>query len=195
MSNTITINLGRERPIFAEFGKRAYVVRIGHGNYDRSKTFTDKCPACDDTRKVTVRGIEMRCSYCTEAHNKSTHVTVQNYVVEEYIVNSMTLTSTDRKNAYDKNGPTRGNEPRVQEIIGFCRTGNGYDNVREMRLPIGSERIDHAERYHPQYDNCENFAFTTKAKAQAFCDQLVNAEKEKLAQFNELHGTNHQWPF
>lgn len=197
-ADKFSTDLRYERPIFAAFGKRAYMIRVGGSRFaEHSLAFRTACPVCDDTNKVVLRGYELRCPYCQDPRNaqdpaNNTCVRVKHYMVDEYIVNEITLKGPDTKNAYGPGGPKPGKEPRVAQIYGFCRTGNGYDDFKTAVIPsVIDPDMDRAtKRYDPNAA-----AYTTRAKAQAVCDALNAAEKQKLIEFNEKYGTSHEYPW
>lgn len=182
----------RTKPIFAEMGKKAYLIRNGKGHYDSGKSFREKCPCCGDARKILYNGFEVKCSVCDSV---KASITLREWHVEEYIVNSITVTGPDYKNAYGKN-PQRDDLPRITEISGFHRTANGYSNVTHHKIPERDEFVDVTpEKLKLEFFDSNVYAFTSRAKAEAVMELLIQQDREKLTKFNTEHGTNHQYPF
>ena len=191
--NTFSVSLrGEAPPIFAEFGKKAYVVTKGHGRYDEYTAFKEKCPCCGDAGTIIYNGFELKCSYC-EKHRS--YISIKNWVVEEYIVNGIQLAGPDRKKAYG-NMRLESDLPQVTKIQGFCRSGNGYDNVKTRDIPARDNDVDRPLEKILRLPSCvETVAFTTRALAEEVCEAMKNIEREKLAAFNEAHGTHHEFPY
>ena len=77
----------------------------------------------------------------------------------------------------------------------FLKKGSGYGSVRIIDLPGYDMYIDpEPDEYFKLLDK-ESVVFFSKSKADQIAKQEVEREKERLRKFNELHGTNHQYPF
>ena len=178
-------------PVFAEFGKKAYLIVHGNGIYDSGKSFIEKCPCCGGAGKIQYNGFEVKCSVCSTV---KTSITLKDWVVEEYIVNSITASAPDYKNAYGKNRK-KGDLPRVTGIKGFCRTANGYSNVKTHDIPYRDRDYVDPDTDKVDLYGAESFAFTTKAKAETMVAHLKQKDRDKLAQFNADHSTAYEYPF
>lgn len=193
MENNIVLGseIQQPVPVFAEFGKKAYLIVHGNGIYDSGKSFIEKCPCCGGAGKIQYNGFEVKCSICSTV---KTSITLKDWSVEEYIVNSITVTSPDYKNAYGKNRKPD-DLPKVTGITGFCRTANGYSNVKTHKIPCCDRDYTDPDISKVDLYGAESFAFTTKAKAEAMVAHLKQKDRERLAQFNAEHGTTYEYPF
>lgn len=181
-----------DQPVFAEFGKKAYIITCSR---NETKYFKEKCPCCGDTKKIQYNGFEVKCSICATQRG---YISLENWHVEEYIVNDIRIVGPDYKKCYDKDHGKRKPEdyPRVTEINGFHRTANGYNNVLNHKIPIRSQFVDPEPNTQTiNLFEIEQFAFTTKAKADAVCEAIRQKDRDALMKFNQEHGTNHLYPF
>lgn len=173
---------------FFHFGQRVYVV-----SSNESKTFRDKCPVCDDTHKINVRGFEFTCPHCSayNSSSRSTTYTVYDYVVDEYIINKLTISGEEVMSAYNKDGSVRdGRYPRVQ-YSGFTRWSAAANAVSTKKFCELDFTISHSVDMFGRSDAC----FLNKKDADKFARQLHLRQKEVLAQFCEEHDVEHEYPF
>lgn len=178
----------REPPLF-RYGQKLYVVsEDSHG-----KSFDAICPACDDKKTISYRGMELKCPLCqTSAYKSPNSLYLRRIVVEEYIVNGVVITGPDYKRSF-------GNDMRPEDyptarFSAFCRTGNGYNNVKSINLHNSKSRIDPELEKVVEYGT-KDYLFTTKSKAALAAQKIVERDKQKLLRFNSLHGTNYEYPF
>lgn len=184
-------SLAEEKPVFAEFGKIAYIISAGNSVYDK-KSFKEKCPCCGDSGKIQHNGFWIKCSVCEQQRG---YISVTNWLVKEYIVNDIRVTGPDYRKAYGKNTNPQ-DLPKVTEIKGFHRTANGYANVHTRKLPICPEHIDpEATEKGMMLFDADVFAFTTKARAEAACEYLKEKDRKALEEFNRTYGTSHEYPY
>lgn len=175
------------------FGDKFYIVepcpRL-------TKHFQEKCPVCDDTHKINVRGFEFDCPYCHTLNNNSTHITVRKYEVREYYVNKFQLVGSENKKDYI---PYVKIEPRLTGIYAFTKSGNGYGDVSERTVYESKYQwdpdLEDEERLTWLKREPHTYYWHTKKDAEKFCKMLNDTERKNLADFNAAHGTKHEYPF
>lgn len=169
------------------YGQRVYVA--AKENY---KSFTEKCPICDDTKKITVRGMEFDCPYCSgyRSDRKATTIFLYNYAVDEYIINSIEIKGEDVRVAYSKDGV----RCPFASYGGFTKNGNGYGTVKTKKFCAYNFQPHNPDALSIEHLEGE-YCFLKKADALAFAKRLHERQKERLDKFNEEHGTNHAYPF
>lgn len=193
-----TLELQGPMPTFAEIGKKVFVIETkAMGD---STVFTEKCPVCDDTRKVTIRGFEFKCPHCMSGGFAvgaagATTVRIKKYHVEEYIVHQITLAGPDTKKSYGSGAKSCDDYPSVKEIGAFQRTANGYANVRTISVTRDNRFIDPKPSDAADPDRLSSFYFTKKSLAEEVQRLLMEKEKQKLDRFNKEHNTNHAFPY
>lgn len=172
------------------FGQSVYCIRVAE-----DKFFSDKCPICDDTKKVTIRGKEFSCPNCcgtgySHSSNSATHIYLKDYQMDEYIINSITLCGPDTKCSYSKGALKKGGRIKAS-YKGFVRYNNSYMSVysRDFRSGLFGH-TDPTKVLDPK--DC---AFVNKADCKSFIRRLHEIQKEKLEQFNAEHGTSYEYPF
>lgn len=173
------------------FGQSVYVV-VSRGD----KIFREKCPICDDTRKITVRDVVFDCPNCNGFnHAKATTVAVYEFCVREFIINKIEIVGDDAMSIYKKDGSVSNNRyPRTQ-YSGFTRYDSSNDSVCTMSFRSNDfyPRDPDKTLIHRTTDG--DYCFLEKKDAVAFAKRLHERQQELLAQFNAEHGTNHKYPF
>lgn len=163
-----------------------------------SKTFSEKCPVCDDTQKITVRGFEMDCPYCKYGRrmddgSSAQSLTLRDYKVVDYVIHKVTVKGPAVKSAYyhpSSIGGLKLGETAVVYFEGFtkrrgaveCRSFDAYD-IQSGDLP---EKLS---------DRSVGCAFERKADCVAYVKRLHDLQKAALDKFNAEHGTAHEYPF
>lgn len=183
----------RELPSVYEIGRKLYAIRT-----KRHYSFQQTCPVCDGTRKITYRGYEMDCPYCVRVGNSAgtvtSTITVRAFVVEEFIVRSVTISGSDTKADYE---PKRRNsiygQPRIRSVTAFTRRDSSYRGTEEVEVP-GGRFLDPDEDLLRKDIELSKILFTKRAKAEEAKRILVEVEKQKLSEFNEKFGCSHEYP-
>lgn len=174
------------------FGQHLYVVAAWKQNH-----ISVSCPICDDTRKVTIRGVEFPCPNCV-SQNKTLPValTLSNFVVVEYILNQLYISGDKTKRLYNGGYVDDKDLPRVLYKGFYKIQSNAYTANFSASDVLQSEadyqnkadRITNPESRVPR-------VFREKSWAKAVAKELHLRQKEMLAEFNAQHGTNHKYPF
>lgn len=186
----------REIPQISRIGDKVYVIH----QYN-SRTFTQKCQVCDDTKKITYRGYEMPCPYCVGGTYRSGNLvrntcTVYGLEVEEFIVNSVVIEGPDTKSAYaTKNKGSIISAPKVAGVYAFTRRNGSSSSIATVKVPNGGLYLDPEEKYILNALHLDSFVFTTRKKAEAAVSLLVGKEKERLAEFNAKYECSYEYPF
>ena len=163
-----------------------------------SKGLREPCPICDDTRKVTIRGVEFQCPACSSNssyndQNIENSITVCDYKIVEYIVNKVVISGPDYKSAY-KGETDYYNLPFVS-FEAFERTSNGYNGVSMRKMPGSSYDIDPTVERMLQETRVSDYVFTDKKLANEVIKALKARDKGLLEKFNAEHGSSHEYPF
>lgn len=140
------------------------------------KTFYTNCPVCGGSRKITVNDHTFTCPQCDKLA-KST--TFQHYTVQKYKVCGI-----DVETPYDY-WKDADNEPRVKFKL-FHKYGRGAYESRTYTV-TGTE-LDPL-RFN-QYCS-EKYAFSSYSRACELARDMNAHENEKLAAFNEEHGSEY----
>lgn len=91
------------------FGQHLYVVDAWKNN-----RISENCPICDDTRKVTIRGVEFPCPNCVgQSKILPVALTLSNFVVVEYILNELLIHGEPVKKLYNGEYVRKSDLPRV----------------------------------------------------------------------------------
>lgn len=170
-------------------GDRVYTVYSVN-----SQGLREKCPVCGGKKKIMVPRLDKRgeeeivCSYCEyRGKNDNTLVVLRNYEMKEWIVHKFIIEGVTKKAAYG----TKSGYNELLSISGINAFSKSRgDNYSTINLPTN---IDMYNRMDEEYTSTKYF--TSKAKAEECLKELIQAEKKKLAVFNEKHGTDHKWPF
>lgn len=183
-------------PQISRIGDKVYVIH----QYN-SRTFTQKCQVCDDTKKITYRGYEMPCPYCVGGTYRSGNLvrnvcTVYGLEVEEFIVNKIVIAGPDTKSAYaTKNKGSIINAPKVTGVYAFTRRNGSSSSIATVKVPNSGIYLDQEEKYVLDALQLDSLVFTTRKKAEAAVALLVEREKERLAEFNAKYECNYEYPF
>ena len=186
----------REIPKISRIGEKVYVIH----RYN-SRTFSQKCQVCDDTKKITYRGYEMPCPYCVGGTYRSGNlvkntITVYGLMVEEFIVNKIVIEGPDTKSGYDQNNRDRTiNAPKISEVWAFTRRNSSSSSIANVRVPSSGVFLDPEEKYILGALHLDSLVFTTRKKAEAAVAMLVGKEKERLAEFNQKFECEYEYPF
>lgn len=177
----ITLNVNKDQ-IFS-FGQRLFIVES-----ERTADYNSKCPICDDTHKITVRGVEFDCPMCRAARSGQSlqHISVHKFVTREYFINELRIFGEENKSDYGNNMV-----PPTVAYKAFTRNSASYNgaktrSVYDRQLDPSDENI---------IDRMEDWVFSTKAKAECYRKMLIQRDKERLDKFNELNGTDYVYPF
>ena len=169
------------------YGQRLYIIRtIDH------KLYTGKCPVCDNTRKITVKGYEMDCPYCScDPQHADYSILLKNYKPIEYIINEITIKGEAVKNAYTKDGNPQVGRIPVVVYNGFAKIGNTTEKRRFCVHDLAARDL----RPTSPSDNLTDFVFDTRSQALAVTRCLHEKQKAILSDFNKQQGTNYEYPF
>lgn len=170
-----------------KYGQKLYIVEPDPTTRYHDKSFSEKCPVCDNKRTISYRGYEIKCSYCDRLG--ANYVTVTKYVLREYYVNKIVIEGSNTASGL------RSSLPEVTEIRAFTRWNNSFDGYKTRDVLI--RNIDpegdlEALLGKREYDS---FVFTSKEAAQKALEIIMNNERTKLEKFNEQHGTTHEFPY
>lgn len=193
MSAIVSFELQNE-PLF-EMGQHLYMI-----GSCQTATFHEKCPVCEGTQKITVKGFEIPCGYCcglNSPRSASEHLNISDLRVEEYIINRIGLVGEELKGEYKG-----GMYPplRVSELYGFCKTPasiyrspatqiHDFKYVHESELDV-EITPENAAKYEAR-----RLVYTSRAKALRAVEAFRDHQKDLLRQFNEVHGTSYEYPF
>ena len=185
------LNIGVVDEGILHFGQRVYVVATGN-----DKTYREKCPVCDDTRKISVRGFEFTCPNCNGYnHMSATHLMVYDFSVREYIINKIEIEGEKVQGIYKKDGSvTDGRYPQAK-YSGFTRYGSSNDSISTLKFSSWSFERKDPEKTLLHNLSGSDYCFLKKDDAAAFVKRLHELQEERLAAFNKEHGTDHQYPF
>lgn len=186
----------REKPQICRIGEKVYSIH----RYN-SRTFTQKCQVCDDTKKITYRGYEMPCPYCVGGSYRSgdlvrNTITVVGLEVEEFIINKIVIEGPDTKYAYDpKNRDRVISAPKISEVWAFTRRNSSSSSIATVKVPNGGVYLDPEENWILRAMNPDSLVFTTRKKAETAVSLLVRKEKERLAEFNAKYECQYEYLF
>ena len=174
------------------FGQRVYVL-----DKTDCKIYTEKCPICDDAKKISVKGMEFDCPYCRgyRTERQATQFAIYDYAPYEYIINKIEIIGEENRSAYSKDGCIVGNRYPMAKYSGFTKFGNSLNSIRTRSF----SRYDFRE-HSPNVPLLGRsiggeYCFLLKADAKAFSKRIHERQKEMLDRFNTEHGTNHEYPF
>ena len=196
----LNVEVSNQTPV--QYGDKVYL--IVHNNCQH---FREKCPICDDTKKVVIRGKEFRCPQCdTHPNDDANRLTLFSWEVVEVIVNHMVIHGPEEKAAfvrYNKGEPNRGDLPFVSKIMGFRRRGNSYDGVYTYDIPVSKMRYDPDEEtvrrvveQISRYDeDLTKYVWTSRKAAEKVMQKQVEHDRKKLEEFDRMHGTEHKYPW
>ena len=108
-TNRRTLSIEVLDPGVLHFGQHLYVVES-----KACKHIRERCPICDDTRKVTIRDVEFPCPNCVnQSKALPVALTLPNFVVAEYILNQLWIRGDQTKRLYNGYYVEDKNLPRV----------------------------------------------------------------------------------
>lgn len=173
----ITIKVKDSSPFY--FGQKLYSIEKTN-----CQSFAVKCPVCEGTHTVNIKGYKLDCPYCTAGYrnNDMSSLYIYEPVIIEHIVSGVAVFGSIHKNGYgpkvlDKNLPTVEYKVSAKSRYGTVtyRTICESDIVSDKDSP-------------PKF-------FLTKEEAEKALEEAVNVQKKELADFNERNGTVYEYPF
>lgn len=186
---TITVTVEDVTPFY--YGQHLFVISPCN-----QKRLTEKCPVCDGTNKISVRGFEMNCPYCFNNYNSNNNISINDYEVVEYIIYKMEIKGETNKSIYKKDCTPIA----TVSYAGFCKRNVGFAQVTTK----GFSNRDLAETYHNvpyTVDRSSNKiiingdTFFKRSEAEKVIRELHEIQREMLENFNKIHGTEYEYPF
>ncbi len=172
-NQTLTIHYQNDVPL--NLDDVLYIVEIADtGN--SSKTFYQTCRVCGGKRELTINGVSFACP-CCNAEQKA--ITVHKYIVRRYRVYKVEVAKS-----------TETWKPANYTSVKFSiykKSGRGYWSTTARELPYGG--INPAEPLRH-----DNPVFTDYALALAAAKAFNERELARLADYNEMHGTQYEIP-
>ena len=179
-----------------EYGERFYCITCCRREY-----FSEPCPVCDDTHKIQVRGYVLDCPFCrsSRSNTKATHLSLVNYEIREYIVDSITISGTSTKKDYQgKIVP-----PKISSYTAFTRTGRKDGDIERITPWMHLEHWDVSfdnEKFkkdmcEADFNGIEHYYWRDKKKAEKFLKWIGEVQRKELEQFNKEHKTQYEYPF
>lgn len=170
-NQTLTIHYQNDVPLNLDD-----VVYIVENASNGSATFYQKCRVCGGTHSLTVNDVTFACPCC---RNEEAAITVHKYVVRRYRVFKVEV---------EKGIDTW--KPSSYQTVRFYahqKTDRGHWCTYTRQLSY--DEINPAEPLHRS-----NPAFTDYALAVAAANDYNERERARLADYNELHGTQYEIP-
>ena len=164
------------------------------------KTFNEVCPVCDGSKKITVKGFEVPCGYCScgsySPKDDRGTLTIRNYQPEENIIYGIELRGTETKGDYKSGGYP---PLQIKSLSGFCRSSDGLNSieVRNFQNTL-TQRIDREltrDNVRDFYHTYGDLVYTSKALALKAVKALHEYQRERLVRFNAEHGTAYEYPW
>lgn len=179
-----------------EYGERFYRI-----TYSRREHFSEPCPVCDDTHKIQVRGYVLDCPFCRSARSNTnaTHLSLANYEIREYIVDSITISGTSTKKDYQgKIVP-----PKISGYTAFTRIGRKDGDIERISPWMSIECWDISfdnEKFKKDmcaadFNGIEHHYWRDKKEAEKFLKWIGEVQRKELEQFNKEHNTQYEYPF
>lgn len=173
-----------------DIGTRVYVVEADGGMYcKRFVAFSSKCPVCNDNKSITVNGYTIECSYCKGNKNHAIELRVYDYVVHEYIINEVSIVGSTYKRDY------KAKPVCSARFKGFYKCGNDNRAIKSMDFDSLSFREVKLDGLEFHCDLSGKGVFLSKEDAVEFAKELHQKQKELLTEFNQIHETDHDYPF
>ena len=172
-NQTLTINYQADAPL--KLDDVLYIVEIADSG-QHSKTFYQTCRVCGGKRELTINGVTFRCP-CCESEQKA--ITVYKYIVRRCRVHKVKVSKS-----------TETWKPSEYQTVKFGiykKSGRGYWSTTARELY--REDINPAEPLRR-----DNPVFTDYALAVAAAKAYNERERARLADYNELHGTQYEMP-
>ena len=174
------------------FGQHLYVVDAW-----KYKHISASCPICDDTRKVTIRGVEFPCPNCVgQTKTLPVALALSNFVVAECILNQLYISGDQTKRLYNGGYVDDKDLPRVL-YKGFYKIQSHAYTANFSASEVLQSEADYQNHVDGLTDP-ESRAprvFREKSWAKDVAKELHLRQKEMLAEFNAQHGTSHEYPF
>ena len=172
-NQTLTIHYQADVPL--KLDDVLYIVEIPE--YGRgSKTFTRTCRVCGGKQELTINGVTFRCPCC---ENEQKALTVHKYIVRRYRVYKVEVSKS-----------TETWKPSDYITVKFSiykKHGRGNYSTTVRALPYGG--INPAEPLRH-----DDPVFTNYALAVAAANAYNERERARLADYNQLHGTQYEMP-
>lgn len=191
-----------QKPLFW-FGDKFYRVECEikpFRNYIESisREFYSKCPSCNDAGVVSYTGrngkeYEIPCPVCSGCGKRENGIELNKWTVHTYIVNKVVAVGPYTKSA------CTGHVERVT-LEAFCRTGAARDDYIETQVPCVENNIDPDLGMLSidlifKLKRWKDYAFRKKKDAERLCVLLKEYDRQRLKDFNDTHGTVHQYPY
>ncbi len=140
-----------------------------------SRTFYQKCRVCGGTRELTINGVSFCCPCC---HAEEKAITIYKYVVRRYRVHKVEIEkSTDT---------WKPSEYQTVTFYIYTKNDRGHWYSATRRMPSW---------INPTDPLCSNdCAYTDYKLALAAADAYNERERARLAEYNNLHGTQYEMP-
>lgn len=175
------------------FGQHLYVVEVEQRKYIRAG-----CPFCNDTKNVTIRGVEFPCpNCCGTSPLLQTKLVLCDFVVTEYILNQLHVYGEPIKKLYNDSYMEDKDLPDVS-YSGFCKDCRNqvyFKDFKPFAIELSeadyqndADRLTDPESTPPR-------VFREKAWAKAVVKKLHERQKKMLEEFNAQNSTNHEYPF
>lgn len=171
-NQTLTINYQADVPL--KLDDVLYIVETPDSG--GSKTFTQTCRVCGGKRELTINGVTFRCPCCD--HEQKV------LVVHKYIVRRYRVYKVEVSKSTETWKPS--NYINVKFEI-YKKSGRRYCSTTARSLRYGD--INPAE---PLHHNAP--VFTDYALAVAAAKAYNKREAARLADYNQLHGTQYEMP-
>lgn len=187
------------KPLSLWIGDKIYKLSLDNAVY---REFSGRCPSCGGTGYVTYTGYdkndyEVNCPLCRGRQNRDQLLRLYKIDVEMYIVHSVTINAPRKMSAYRD-----GTIPEIDYVSmkAFRKTGRRNEDFVECVVPVNEclkDRLDPPlEKTKVVKDRwLRDFVFSSKEKAEAFRDVLVEDDKRELEIFNANNGTDYKYPF
>lgn len=163
------------------------------------KSFNEICPVCDGSKKITVKGFEIPCGYCScgsySPKDDRGTLTIGNYQPEENIIYGIELKGTDTKGDYKSGGYP---PLKIKSLFGFC-SSRGLNSIEIRNFQYtDTQRIDREltrDNVRDLYHISGDLVYTSKALALKAVKALHEYQRERLVRFNAEHGTAYEYPW
>ena len=189
-----TITTDKKLPFWV--GDRFYKVECKMEKFKckAQKTFSSVCPACHDERTVSFLGYDgiSRKVDCPVCHGKSGYgntIDLYDWEVREYIVHSVTACGEKKITAYKDKPALPYITMKAFHKIGRCMSEYvttdvptyEYDRLNPENLRLDSRQSE--------------YVFRDKKDAERYQERLVEYDKARLIEFNQIYKTDYEYPF
>ena len=176
-----------------DYGQRVYGVYISD-----HETYREKCFICGGTKKVLIKGTEFSCPACSSysySANNYGSISLNNYKIDEFIVNKLIIQGEEVKSLYAKHGHTQRSLPRIS-YEGFTKRSTNLSSVQTRGF--SSAYLINAECQFERYlsgGRISSCWFIDISLAKSYVKSLHEIQEKNLLSFNEKHGTDYPYPF